>query len=82
MLLAYIVLPPIVQGETMYSGDGERKYPTFSICSFAVIDPIPEPTLEQIELFKTALKRLHLEPMHHKISGDHDSEEILEAPGK
>ena len=82
ILLVYIVLPPTVQAEMMYSGDGDRKLPTFSICSMAVIDSIPKPTLGQTELFKTVLKRLYLQPMHHNISEDQDLEESLETPGK
>ena len=48
----------------------------------AVIDSIPKPTLGQTELFKTVLKRLYLQPMHHNISEDQDLEESLETPGK
>ena len=82
MLLAYIVLPPIEEVGMMESGDEDRKWPSFSICSFAVIDSIPEPTPEQKELFKAALKTLHLQPMDHNISEHPDLEEDIEVPGE
>ena len=89
ILLAYIVLPPIIEVGMMESGDEDRKRPTFSIYSFAVIDPIPEPTPEQKELFQAVLKTLHLQPMDHNLQPIHpslpgvpDLEEDLEVPGK
>ena len=82
MLLAHLVLPPIVEAGMREDGDDDRKWPSFSICSFAVIDSIPEPTTEQKELFQAALKTLHLEPMYHNINGDPPLMEDLEVPGK
>ena len=82
MLLAYIVLPPIVEAGMMESGDGDRKWPGFSICSFAVIDSIPEPNPEQKELFQAALKTLHLQPMDHNLPEFVDLEEAIEVPGE
>ena len=82
ILLAYIILPPILEAGMMESGDGDRKYPTFSVCSWAAIDPIPEPTPKQKELFQTVLKTLHLQPMDHNIPDDPDLEEDIEVPGE
>ena len=82
ILLAYIVLPPIVEAGMMESGDGDRKWPAFSVCSWAVMDPIPESTPKQKELFQTVLKTLHLQPMCHNLSEDPDLEEDIEVPGE
>ena len=82
ILLAYIALPPVADPGFMESGDQDRKYPAFSICSWAVIDHIPEPTPEQKELFQVALKTLHLQPMVHNIAEDPVFEEDFTVPGK
>ena len=82
ILLAYIVLPPFADAAIIESGDEDRKWPAFSICSWAVIDPIPEPTPEQKELFQAALKTLHLQPMVHNIPADLDFEDDFAVPGE
>ena len=82
ILLVYIVLPSIVQTGMIDSNDGEYKYTTYSICSSSVINPVPEPTLEQTQLFKTVLKRLYLQPMHYNLSKDLELKDRLETPGK
>ena len=83
ILLVYIILPPIVQAGMIDPNDGERKYTTYSICSFSVINSIPELTPEQTQLFKTVLKRLHLQPVHHNLSGElYLKKDSVETPGK
>ena len=83
MFLVYVILPPIVQAGMIDSNDGERKYTTYSICSLSVIHSIPEPTLEQIQLFETVLKRLHLQPVHQNLSEDVNlKKDSVETPGK
>lgn len=80
ILLAYIVLPPIAVPVIMESGDGDRKWPAFSICSWAVINFIPEPTPEQKELFQAVLKTLHLQPMDHHLHDNPDLKKDIMVP--
>ena len=82
ILLAYIALPPVTDPGILQSGDDDRKYPAFSIFSWAVIDHIPELTPEQKELFQAALKTLHLQPMDHNIAADPNFEEDFAIPGE
>lgn len=47
-----------------------------------IIDHIPEPTLDQRELFQAALNTLRLQPMLHDLQKGQNALEELEPPGK
>ena len=82
ILLAYIVLPPVTDPGILESADHDPRWPAFSICSWAFMDPIPEPTPKQKELFQAVLKTLRLQPMHPNLLSDPDLEEDFEVPGE
>lgn len=89
IILAYIVLPLVQESIALFSRDDDRNYPTFSIGSSIVIDPFPEPTIKQKELFHKAMETLHLQPMQHDLQKREETSErrrdlrqAYEAPGK
>lgn len=72
-ILAHIVFPS--QRATML-----YSYDDHSIFSSMIIDHIPEPTLDQRELFQAALNTLRLQPMLHDLQKGQNALEELEPP--